>query len=305
MAQIQSNTLARPAGNGAAIVKPEPLKIIEAKRDALAAFLPDPKELDRFIRSAAFALARNPKLAECTRQSLQEAVCTAAELRLDFSRSLGLAYIVPYKDGPVVKAQFQIGYRGLVCLAGRSGVSIEAHCVHEGDRFEQHRGTERRLIHDPPPLGAARGEIIGAYALASFGDGRGQFDVMDMREIDAIRACSMADKYGADSPWKNPTFFPEMCKKTPTRRLCKYLNLNSAEMARALEVDNEDTDFGRGEQPERTSNTQRLGEVLGTSSTPNQPPPVGIGDERAQPPSEPVYEPAGEDIPFDSAPTAH
>jgi hypothetical protein len=58
-----------------------------------------------------------------------------------------LAFIIPYGD----KVQFQVGYRGLLQLARRSGevMRINAELVFSGDDFDVQFGTERKIVHKP------------------------------------------------------------------------------------------------------------------------------------------------------------
>ncbi len=251
-----TNTLAKAGTPNGEIQKAAPkgfTAVLEARRDTFVALLPKSADVERFIRSAAFACARNPTLRQCSQESLIAAACTAAELNLDFTPALGLAYMVPYgKD-----AQFQIGYRGLMTLAMREGAarSFEAHCVFENDEFEHEMGTEPRITHKRPQLGQARGKFVGAYAVVTLANGIKQADVMDLAEIEAIRTRSKA---GNGGPWK--TDYSEMAKKTVVKRLCKYLNLTPT-IGKALEQDNEDTELNGGGD-DRPSNTSRLRQVI-------------------------------------------
>lgn len=206
------------------------------RRKELSELISEPKDLDRFIVSASFAIGRNPTLKDCSQQSLIAAVYTAAELRLDFTPALGLAYLVPYKG----QCQFQIGYRGLGTLAVRCGavVGFEGHVVQEFDKFECQLGTSAYIKHERPTLGKPRGGNAGAYAIITLPGGYKQFDVMDVNELNAIRARSVAWQHGG-GPWK--TDDAEMRKKTVTKRLFKYANL-SPEIGKALEADAVDYD---------------------------------------------------------------
>lgn len=238
--------------------RPSALAILEPRRDVIAGLLkPESSaDLERFLRSAAFAVARNPALIQCTPSSIVEAVCTGAELRLDFAPSLGLAYMVPYGR----TAQFQIGYRGLIALALRSGkvMAIEAYCVHERDDFSADLGTQPRLVHRRARLGEPRGAIIGAYAVASLVDGARQADLMDVSEIEAVRKRSRS---GENGPWV--TDYAEMARKTVTKRLCKYLPL-TPDMGLALERDNEGSDVSVAPSgDDRPSNTATIAARLG------------------------------------------
>ena len=65
----------------------------------------------------------NHMLLEAEPMSIFNAACMAATLNLPINNNLGFAYIVPYKNSRTgkVEAQFQLGYKGLIQLAQRSG----------------------------------------------------------------------------------------------------------------------------------------------------------------------------------------
>lgn len=85
----------------------------------------------QFIASVAALVNTNPALQECDRKSLLSACLVAAALDLPINQSLGFAYIIPYNG----KAQFQLGYKGFIQLAQRSGKfkTINATDVREGE----------------------------------------------------------------------------------------------------------------------------------------------------------------------------
>lgn len=175
---------------------------------------------DQIKTQAMIAVARNPKLLNCTRFSFLESVVRAAELGLRFAGAGGEAYLIPYKT----KCTLIIGYRGLCALARRTGkvIRIEARCVHEKDVFKIEYGHSQQLIHRPH-LGPDRGEITCAYAIGELRGGSVQLEVMTRVQIDQIRARSRASN---DGPWK--TDYEEMSRKTVLRRLCKYLPFPTA-----------------------------------------------------------------------------
>lgn len=191
----------------------------------------------RFTKTIITAASKNPAILECTRESILISVMTAAELGLEPGGALGEGYLVPYSQKGVKTCQFIPGYRGLISLARRSGqiVSIEAHVVRDGDEFECEFGLEPKLIHKPN-TGDKLGDVRAAYAVAKIVGGGVQYEMMVKSEIDAIRNRSRAGEFG---PWK--TDYSEMARKTVVRRLFKYLPV-SVEMARAMEVDDEDRD---------------------------------------------------------------
>lgn len=169
---------------------------------------------------AMIAVARNPKLLNCSRFSFLESVVRAAELGLRFAGAGGEAYLIPYGN----KCTLIIGYRGLCALARRTGkvIRLEARCVHEKDSFKIEYGDSQKLIHKPH-LGPDRGEITCCYALGELRGGSVQLEVMTRVQIDQIRARSRA---GDTGPWK--TDYEEMARKTVLRRLCKYLPFPTA-----------------------------------------------------------------------------
>jgi len=203
---------------------------IDERRPEITAMLPSHVNVERFLKSALLAVARDPKLQACTPLSLFTAVLNAAELGLDFTPARGAAYLIKYGD----IATFMPGYRGLIDLAKRTGdVSrIEAHLVYENDKFELEYGAESKLTH-VPELRKERGKMIGVYAVANFKNGESQFEYMSKQQVDDIRKRSKA---AGNGPWV--TDYEEMSRKTALRRLYKYLPSSSDLLDKAIEADN-------------------------------------------------------------------
>lgn len=102
----------------------------------------------QFILSVLSLVNSNSKLAECEPASLLNACMTAAALELPINQNLGFAYIIPYnqkqQDGSYKSvAQFQMGYRGFLQLAQRSGQfkTINVSDVREGEITNMDRLT--------------------------------------------------------------------------------------------------------------------------------------------------------------------
>lgn len=196
--------------------------------------LPSVMTPERFTRIVLSALSTNPKLAETTPQSFLGAMMTAAQLGLEPNTPLGQAYLLPYWNSKsnAYECQFQLGYKGLLDLAYRSGeISvIQAQVVYSEDQFSYSFGLKPELKHIP--TGGERGEPVYVYAIFHTKDGGYGFEVCS---IDDIRAHAQRySKSFQNGPWQ--TNFEEMAKKTVLKRVLKYAPLKS-EFLRGLAQD--------------------------------------------------------------------
>lgn len=180
---------------------------------------------ERFTRMTLSAISVNPTLAECTPKSFLGAMMSAAQLGLEPNTPLGQAYLIPYKNKGVDEVQFQIGYKGLIDLAYRSGEVelVQAQIVYENDKFECQYGLEPKLVHIPADRD--RGEAIKVYAMFKTKSGGYGFEVMSMEDIKA-HAKKYSRAYSSSySPWS--TNFEEMAKKTVLKKVLKYAPMKS------------------------------------------------------------------------------
>ena len=180
---------------------------------------------ERFTRMVLSALSVNPKLAQCTPKSFLGAMMSAAQLGLEPNTPLGQAYLIPFVNKGQLEVQFQIGYKGLLDLAYRSGEVdiIQAHIVYENDTFECEYGLNPTLKHIPAD--SDRGEPIKVYAVFKTKTGGYGFEVMSMDDVRRhAEKYSQAYKSGY-SPWK--TNFEEMAKKTVLKKVLKYAPMKS------------------------------------------------------------------------------
>lgn len=194
--------------------------------------LPSVLTPERFTRITLSALSTNPALSQCTPNSLLGAMMTAAQLGLEPNTPLGQAYLIPYRNHRRLEAQFQLGYKGLIDLAYRSGEvsTIQAHAVYEKDEFDYELGLEPKLRHVPAKKD--RGEPVCFYAVFRTKDSGYGFEVMSVEDVRAhAQKYSKAYKNG---PWQ--TNFEEMAKKTVLKRVLKYAPLKT-EFVRAVAAD--------------------------------------------------------------------
>ena len=193
---------------------------IQSYETQIAKALPSVMTPERFTRIAMTAVTQNPELGKCTPGSFIGALLTAAQLGLEPNTPLGQAYLIPFNNGKTGQreCQFQLGYRGLIELAHRSGEiqSIEAHIVRGEDDFEYELGLEPRLYHKPAMCN--RGEITWVYAVYRLVNGGFGFEVMSHEDVEKHR--ERYSKAKGFSPWKDS--WEEMAKKTVIKKVLKY-----------------------------------------------------------------------------------
>lgn len=207
--------------------------ILEERKLELRAALPRHLSPERIMRLTMTAVAKNPKLLNCTAATIYSAVLQCAQLGLE-PELLGQAYLVPYRNNKkgVYECQLIPGYLGLLALARRSGeiASIEARVVRAGDIFDYEYGLNQKLVHKPEPQ--AKGDVTHVYAIARFKHGgEPQWTVMTTDEVARHRARSRAS---GDGPWV--TDYDAMALKTVLRVLCKLLPA-SVELRTAVALD--------------------------------------------------------------------
>jgi len=198
----------------------------------IAKVLPRHIKSDHLLRMAMTEIRKNPKLLECSSQSLLGALMLSAQLGLE-PGILGHAYLIPYYNNKTksTEVQFQIGYKGYIDLVRRSGElqTLDVHEVCRGDAFEYEYGLTPKLMHRPALEN--RGAAYCYYAIAKFKDGGFSFLVMSVQDIDKYRKRSKSPDYG---PWA--TDYDAMAKKTVIKQLAKYLPL-STEIQRSMTQD--------------------------------------------------------------------
>lgn len=221
--------------------KPTMKDWIARSEKAIAKALPSTITAERFTRMATTAVTMNPDLAACTPASFIGAMLQAAALGLEPNTPLGQAYLIPYNNykSGVKEAQFQLGYRGMIELAHRSGEfkSIEAHVVHENDEFDYELGLEPKLKHKPAMKN--RGAITWVYAIYKLQSGGYGFEVMSVEDINEHRQ-KYSKGNSESSPWNKS--WEAMAKKTVIKQALKYAPLKS-EFVKAMVNDDVTLNF--------------------------------------------------------------
>ena len=134
------------------------------------------KDGQRFISAVISAVSVNPALTECDHATILSAALLGESLKLSPSPQLGQYYLVPFNDkrrGTKV-AQFQLGYKGYIQLATRSGQykKLNVMAIKEGEliRFDAlNEEIEVKLIDDDTEREQAK--TIGYYAMFEYTNG--------------------------------------------------------------------------------------------------------------------------------------
>lgn len=200
--------------------------LIDRMAPGIAKALPAMIGKDRFVRAAQSAVSSSADLAGCTQMSFIGALMNSAQLGLEPNTPLGYAYLVPYGG----KCQFQIGYKGMLELARRAGVTVQVHEIKEKDQFDYEYGLNPDLKHKPY-LGE-RGATIGYYCIWKARDGSFGMEVASKSDIEKFAKAK--SKSYSSGPWK--TDFDAMAKKTLIKQTLKYAPI-SVELLEQISAD--------------------------------------------------------------------
>lgn len=234
--------------------------------DEFRAALPSHIAPEKFQRVAVTAANTNPTLLSADRRSLLNACMKAAqdgllpdgrEASLVIYRVNTAARNAPPKWEDHV--QYMPMVAGLLKKARNSGElrGIVTRCVYMNEtktlpgeskpRFKYWVDHEGEHIQHEPIVFGERGEMIGAYAVATLKDGTQQIAVLDLEKIRKHqRASKSKDKEGNPTgPWRD--WFEEMAEKTAIRVLSKRLPASSDkdDLQRALEAEEAHYEYDR------------------------------------------------------------
>lgn len=230
----------------------------DAYKNLINNTLNDPKRASRFIASVTSAVSVNPALQECDAATILSAGLLGEALNLSPSPQLGQFYMVPYDDkkrGCKV-AQFQLGYKGYIQLAIRSGQyrKINVLPIKEGELVSFDPMTEEievNLIDDDEVR--ENTPTAGYYCMFEYTNGFRKAMYWSYKKM-----LNHADKYSKafskktyedlkankipqSDMWKYSSFwykqFDDMACKTMLRQLISKWGIMSIEMQKALEYD--------------------------------------------------------------------
>lgn len=184
----------------------------------------DAQSVAIFVSHAKNQLVKNPKLANCTQESMYQCLMDCAVTGVMPDGRNG--YLIPYGN----KCTLIIGYQGLISCILKTGrvKKMTADIIHKNDSVKVVMGEVTEHSYD---WGVERGDITGAWAQAILSDGTPLCVVMTYDEIEAIRQKSPGKN---SEPWTK--HWGEMAKKTCYRRLSKILPLTDVQQ-RVLTAD--------------------------------------------------------------------
>ena len=196
----------------------------------------------RFITSIVSAVNANEQLQQCTNQSILSAALLGESLNLSPSPMLGYYYMVPFNDKNKGKvAQFQIGYKGLIQLAIRSGQykKINVMSIKKGELeyFDPlNEEIKVKLMVDNWDA-REKAETIGYYAMFELVNGFKKAIYWSKEQMEA-HALQYSQGYRAK---KGYTFwekdFDAMAHKTLLRQILSKWGIMSTELQAAVEAD--------------------------------------------------------------------
>ena len=204
--------------------------------------LGDPKKATRFVTAISSAVATNPALQNCDASTIVSAGLLGETLNLSPSPQLGQYYLVPFNDrkNNRTTAQFQLGYRGMLQLAQRSGEykRINAMAVKEGEliRYDAFMDEiELKYIEDEEQRQSL--PTIGYFAMFEYHNGFRKVLYWSKAKMEQ-HALTYSQGYRAK---KGYTFwekdFDAMGIKTMLRQLLSKWGMMSLEMQKAYEAD--------------------------------------------------------------------
>lgn len=191
-----------------------------------------------FVASIVDLFNSDPYLQNCEPKQVVMEALKAAVLKLPLVKSLGFAYLVPYKKDGKLVPQFQIGYKGLIQLAMRTGQYriINADVVYEGEYKSKNKLTGEFDLSGEP----TSDKIIGYFAHFEMLNGFSKTLYMTKERV-TEHAKKYSKSYAVKGgPWEKE--FDAMAIKTVLRGLLGHWGFLSVEMMNAMDDDTDAQD---------------------------------------------------------------
>jgi len=191
------------------------------------------KKAQGFISSVLQISTNNKLLASADPKTILNAAVTAAALDLPINQNLGYAWIVPYKG----QAQFQMGWKGYVQLALRTGQYTNINVIEVyPNQFKTFNTLTEELDADFSI--EPQGEPIGYVCYFKLINGFSKTTYWSKEKV-IKHAQKYSQSYGKGrmSPWNDPDQFPEMAKKTVLKNTIAKWGIMSIDMQTAQIAD--------------------------------------------------------------------
>lgn len=237
--------------------------------------LGDKDRATRFIASISSAVATNQALQECDAGTILSGALLGESLNLSPSPQLGQYYLVPFNDSKkgYKVAQFQLGYKGYIQLAIRSGQykKLNVLAIKKGELIKYdplNEEIEVNLIEDEEERENA--ETIGYYAMFEYTNGfrKSLYWSKSKMEKHALKYSKGYAAHKGYTFWEKD--FDGMAYKTMLRQLISKWGIMSIDMQQAVEkdmatintdgtyeyVDNEDNEIIEQEEPQEETTIQ-------------------------------------------------
>lgn len=208
---------------------------------------------NEFVASLLSVVTNNNLLVKASNESIMTAAMKAAVLNLPIEPSLGQAYIVPYGR----EAQFQLGYKGLIQLAQRSGKykSINSGVVYKSQFISYNPLFEELEIDFTQP----QDEVVGYFAAFKLLNGFEKVTYWTKEQ--AYAHGKRFSKSFNNGPWKSD--FDAMAQKTLLKQIISKYGPLSIEMEQAIVADNETENEKAAPIDVTPQETESLDDILG------------------------------------------
>lgn len=204
--------------------------------------LGDKERATRFIASISSAVATNQALQECDAGTILSGALLGESLNLSPSPQLGQYYLVPFNDSKkgYKVAQFQLGYKGYIQLAIRSGQykKLNVLAIKKGELIKYdplNEEIEVNLIEDEEERENA--ETVGYYAMFEYTNGfrKSMYWSKSKMEKHALKYSNGYKAKKGYTYWEKD--FDGMAYKTMLRQLISKWGIMSIDMQQAVEKD--------------------------------------------------------------------
>lgn len=223
------------------------------------------QSFDRLKSVFMIAVQQEPKILECTPESLRREIskCAHDGLVPDSKE----AVLLPYWDNKdkVYIANYQPMVQGIIKRVKELGGVFQIVCnlVYEKDEFIVNEADPDSLVHKADPFSKDRGEVVGGYAI--FRDDQKRvmhLEKMSREDFEKVRQASKAPDSPAWKKWTN-----EMYRKAVLRRGSKYVPINNDKIRALLERQDDMFDFREPRTVERAN--PFTGEIIEGNAAPS------------------------------------